>query len=328
MRKLSGLVWFILFLMAIMVWPKLASANDEYPTKRIEFIVPTEAGGDGDILARKLLEGVSAALSQPIVVINKPGAAGAPGYREIHGAKPDGYTIGLGFPTLFMNKMRGLLPYDHHDFTLIAQHGSFTPIIVSSAKTKRPFKTIKEAISYAKAHPGELKFALSVTGGSWWVAGMIFQAATGPVFKNIPQEGSGAVVVAQLAGGHTDLGASGLASALSQIEAGNLNILATFGEERIPGKYNNVPTLIEAGYDVTWDSPNFIIGPPKIPKNIVEKLVQIIKVEANKPAFKSFALKMNATPIYRPSDQLLKYLDKQKEVSREILRKAGILKEK
>ena len=305
-----------------------AAAGDGYPAKRITFIVPTEAGGDGDLLARALLEGVSARIGQPIVVVNKPGAAGAPGYREIHAAKPDGYTIGLAFPTLYMNKMRGLLPWDHHDFTLIAQHGSFTPIVVATAKTDRPLKTIKDAISYANKHPGQLKFALSVVGGSWWVAGMIFQANTKTVFKNIPQEGSGAVVITQLAGGHTDVGVSGLASALSQIEAGNLNFLATFGRERLPGKYSHVPTLIEAGYDITWDSPNLFIGPPRMPKNITEKLAKAIAIEANKPEFKKAALNINATPVYRAPDQLLGYLDKQKEVSREILRKNGILKEK
>ena len=248
------------------------------------------------MLARALFEGVSARLGRPILVVNKPGAAGSAGYREIHDAKPDGYTIGLAFPTLYMNKMQGLLPWDHHDFTLIAQHGTFTPIVVSTAKTDHPLRTIKEAIAYGKAHPGELKFALSVLGGSWWMAGMILQANTKVVFKNIPQEGSGAVVIAQLAGGHTDVGVSGLATALSQIEAGNLHFLATFGPERLPGKYSNIPTLVEAGYDVTWDSPNFFIGPPRMPKNITEKLAKAIELEANKPEFKKAALNMNASP--------------------------------
>ena len=65
-----------------------------------------------------------------------------------------------------------------------------------------------------------------------------------------------AVVIAQLAGGHTDVGVSGLASAASQIAAGNLNFLATFGQERLPGKYGNVPTLIESGYVMPhWPKP-------------------------------------------------------------------------
>jgi tripartite-type tricarboxylate transporter receptor subunit TctC len=303
------------------------AAGDDYPARRIVCIVPTEAGGDGDLLARALLEQVSKRIGQPIVVVNKAGAAGAPGYRELHDAKPDGYTIGLAFPTLYMNRMQGRMPWDHRDFTLIAQHGTFTPIVISTAKTTRPLKTIKETIAYAGAHPGELKFALSVVGGSWWVAGMIFQTNTKTVFKNIPQEGSGAVVITQLAGGHTDVGVAGLASALSQIEAGNLNFIATFGEQRLPGKYSHVPTLIESGYNVTWDSPNFFVGPPGMPKQIVEKLAKAIQEETAKPEFQKAALAINATPGYRSSTQLLQYLDNQKKVSEEILRKNGLLKD-
>ena len=160
------------------------------------------------------------------------------------------------------------------------------------------------------------------------MAGMILQGNTKASFKNIPQEGSGAVVIAQLAGGHTDVGVSGLASAASQIAAGNLNFIATFGQARLPGKYSNVPTLIESGYDVSWDSPNFIVGPPRMPANIVEKLAKAIEIEANKPEFQKAALNVSATPIYRSSGPLLKYLDNQRDVSREILRKNGVLKEK
>ena len=299
----------------------------EYPARQIICVVPTEAGGDGDLLARALFEGLSARLGKPIVVVNKGGAAGSAGYREVHDAKPDGYTIGLAFPTLYMNKMQGFLPWDHHDYTLIAQHGSFTPIVVSSNKATPPLKSLKDVIARANAKPGEMKFALSVVGGSWWMAGMLLQAGTRTSFKNIPQEGSGAVVITQLAGGHTDVGVSGLATALSQIDAGNLNFLATFGRERIPGKFSNVPTVVESGFDVTWDSPNFLVGPPRMPKNVLEKLAKAIEAEANRPEFKKAALAMYATPAYQSPDALLAYLEKQKDVSREILQKNGVLKD-
>lgn len=326
MKHLFNIGWLGAAVAAAMMPLQMAAAQ-EYPAKQIVCIVPTEAGGDGDLLARALFEGLSARLGKPIVVVNKPGAAGSAGYREMHDAKPDGYTIGLAFPTLYMNKMQGFLPWDHHDFTLIAQHGSFTPIVVSSAKSAQPLKSIKDVIAQARARPNEVKFALSVVGGSWWMAGMLLQANTRTAFKNIPQEGSGAVVITQLAGGHTDVGVSGLATALSQIEAGNLQLLATFGRERIAGKYSNVPTVLESGFDVTWDSPNFLVGPPRMPKNVIEKLVKAIEAEATKPEFRKAAQAMYATPVYQSSDQLLAYLEKQKEVSRDILQKNGVLKE-
>ena len=303
-------------------------AEEKYPATLIKLIIPTEAGADGDTLLRPLLEKVSARLGQPMVVINKPGAGGALGYLELHDAKPDGHTIGLGFPTIFINKMRGVLPYDHHGFTVVCQHASFTPIVVASTKTARPFKTIQEVLSFAKSNPGKVSVAISGIGQSWWVAAMLFQSGTGLDFHMIPQAGSGAIAVTQAAGGHTDLAVVGLASGLSQIEAGNVRFIATYGEKRVSGKYNNVPTFKELGYDITWDSINFIMGPPKMPAPIVDKLAKAFKEEATKPEFQEYAIKMNATPVYRGPEETVKYLDEQSQVCRKILEKAGLVKEK
>jgi len=323
MKKISIITMSVIFLLCFI---NASWAGDAFPTKRIDCYIPTTAGSDGDIMARKVLEGVSNNLGQPIVIINKPGAAGSIAYRTVYATKPDGYSISLAFPTLFMCKMRGIMPQNHHDFTLIAQHGAFIPIVVASTKSKNNFESIQEVVNYGKSNPEKINFALSIKGGSWWAAAMIFQDASGVKFKNIPQEGSGAVVVTQLAGGHADIGVAGLASALSQLAAGNLRILATFGRERIQGKYNNVPTLIESGYDVTWDSPNFFIGPPGIPKQIVIKLTKAFEEEATKPEFVKFVQSLNATPVYRNPDELLKYLDKQEVVARKIMLNAGLLK--
>jgi len=304
-----------------------AFAQADYPSRRIVCIVPTEAGSDGDIMARKILDKVSARLGQPILVTNKPGAAGAPGYRELHGAKPDGYTIGLAFPTLYTNKMSGLMPWDQNDFAMIAQHGTFTPVVLTSAKSSHRLKTVQDVVAAGKDKPGELKFALSVVGGSVWAAAVVFQSATKVQFKNVPQEGSGAFVITQLAGGHTDVGVSNLATALSQVEAGNINFVATFGRKRWPGKFGNVPTLAESGYDATWDSPNYFIAPKGTPAAIVEKLSKAIEAEVNAPEFQAAALEIHATPEFRAAADLKTYLDQQQKTAREIMRQAGILKE-
>src|SRR3972149_9168842 len=95
----------------------VVQAAEKYPVKQISFIVATEAGGDGDILVRSLMERVSKTLGQPIVIVNKPGAGSSIGHRELHRAKPDGYTLGLGSAPLITTKLQGISPLDHHDFT-------------------------------------------------------------------------------------------------------------------------------------------------------------------------------------------------------------------
>ena len=81
------------------------NTQDKFPTKPISFIVPLEAGADGDVLARAAMDRVSRILGQPITILNRPGAGSAIGYREIHQAKPDGYTLGIASATIITNKL-------------------------------------------------------------------------------------------------------------------------------------------------------------------------------------------------------------------------------
>jgi len=223
-------------------------AADQYPVKPITFIVPSEAGSDQDILARQLCQTISAILGQPIVIVNKPGGGSSIGFREVYGSKPDGYTVGTAASPIIINKLAGLMPYDYHDYTIMGEYAIMVPIIVSSTKTQRPFKSIQEVVSYARSHPGDVSIATSNVGGGWWVATMAFQEATGAKFNIIPQAGTGALSTAQVAGGHTDLGVMALASAKSQAEARNIRVLAVIGPQRA-SKYPNIPTLKEIGID-------------------------------------------------------------------------------
>ena len=209
-------------------------AAEKYPVKPVTFIVATEAGSDGDVICRPLVQRVSAIIGQPVVVVNKPGAGSTIGYRELHDSKPDGYTIGWGSATIITNKLQGISPYDYRDFTMLGAFATYFPIIVSSTKTKRPFNTIEEVISFGKAHPGELSMATAAIGQSWWVAAVAFLEGTGLKINTIPQAGAGGVTIVQVAGGHTDLAVVGLGSAKTQIEAGNVRFIATLGFQTGP----------------------------------------------------------------------------------------------
>ena len=127
-----------------------AGSAEKYPVKPINYIVGIEAGGSGDVISRPLVQGVSTLLGQPIVVVNKSGAGSSIGYREIHQAKPDGYTIGWASASIITNKLQGILPYDYHEFTMLGTFATYFPIIISSTKTQLQFKTIEEVISYAR----------------------------------------------------------------------------------------------------------------------------------------------------------------------------------
>jgi tripartite-type tricarboxylate transporter receptor subunit TctC len=91
--------------------------------------------------------------------------------------------------------------------------------------------------------------------------------------------------------------------------------------------YEQVPTVKELGYDVSYESPNFSLGPPNMPKPVVEIWVKAIKQAVDNPEFKQFCLERGARWEYSPPDQVVAKLDKQREVMRTIMGKAGILKE-
>ena len=326
MRRLLLVILNVLFCFGSSHWGILPAA-EKYPVKPIEFIVPLEAGSDGDVITRPVTQKVSQILGQPVMIINKPGGGSSIGYREIYRAKPDGYTIGWGSATLISNKLQGIFPLDYHDFTMLGTFATYFPVVVAATNTKRPFKTIQEMISYAKAHPGELSMATGGIGQNWWVAAMSLLKGTGLEINIIPQPGTGAMSMVQVAGGHTDLAVVGLGAAKSMIEGGQVRLLVNLGEERAAAPYDQIPTMKELGYDVSYESTNFAMGPPKMPKDAVGLLVKAIKQAVHEPDYKKFCAERNARWEYVPPEKMVPLFDQRRTIVREIMSKAGILKE-
>ncbi len=328
MKRLFTIIISLFLISGVFSLGNGIQAAEKYPVKPINFIVAVEAGADGDVICRPIVQRVSQMLGQPIIVVNKPGGGSSIGYREIYDAKSDGYTIGWASATIITNKLQGISPYDYHDFTHLGTLATYFPIVVSSMATQRQFKTIQEVISFAKANPGELSMATAGIGQSWWVAAMSFVEGTGLKINMIPQAGAGAVTVAQVAGGHTDIGVVALGSAKGMIEGGKVRFLATLGSKRAPAPYDNIPTVKELGYDVSWESTNILMGPPKMPKSIVDILVPAFKQAVNEPEYVKYVTERNALHTYIPPDQIISFLEERRAVVRKIMEKAGILKEK
>jgi len=328
MRRLSVLILGAFLIVSMAKWENGVQAAEGYPSKPIFFIIPNEAGASADLLARPLVKKASDLLGQPIMVVNKPGGGSSIGYRELYGSKPDGYTIGQASGTIVTNKLQGLIPYDYHDFTILGVYLNWVPAVVASAKTKRPFNTFGEVITYAKANPGEISVATGSVGQLWWVASVALEESSGLKFNMIPQVASSAATAIQVAGGHTDLGVTDVGSTKSQIEAGNVRVLALFGSQRLPGEFSNVPTLKEFGYDVVITSTHVVLGPPKMPKDITDKLVKAFEVAAKDPEYLKFLAQYYAAPFYLPPDKAVSWFDGQRKTMREVMGKAGVLKEK
>lgn len=309
-------------------WGNVLQAAEEYPVKPITVIVPLEPGADGDVIMRPVIQRASEVIGKPMVVVNKPGGGNTLGHREIHNAKPDGYTIGILVTAIAWSKMRGLVPFDHHDFTLICLTYAGFPVIYSATKTPKPFKSVQEVITQAKARPGEISMATTAVGGAYWVAANAVQEAVGVKFNLVPQEGSGGLVATAAAGGHTDLGISGFSAVKPQLDAENVRLLAAVADKHLTGKYSDVPTLKDLGYDIALGTFTGVMGPKNMPKVATEKLVKAFEIASKDPKVVAHIQARYGDAYYLPPDQFLKYLDRQSEIYRKVLGKAGLLKEK
>ena len=313
------------FLLAGFPAPGSGQSGEKYPVKPIRVIFPVEPGSGGDVLCRPLVEKMSQILGQPMIVVNKPGASGAIGLKEVHDAKPDGYTITATAPFIVTNKMQGLMPYDHREFDIIGIFQTDPGIIC--VNYKKPWKTIKEVVAEAKARPGEISLATPSKGAIWWLAGMAFQNASGATFNVMPQAGAGGFVVTQVAGGHADVGMVGVPEGKGQIEGGNLRLLATMSKERLPGKFNYAPTLIEEGIPASISTFRAIAAPKGLPRPVFEKLLAATEKAANDPDYRKFLAAQNSIPLWLPTEQAIKFYEEQAQIYRPIIEKAGMLKE-
>ena len=302
-------------------------AQEPYPNRPITFILAVEPGSDGDVLARPLMQRVSKIIGQPIIIVNKPGAGSVIGYKEIHAAKPDGYTLGWTSATIITNKLQGVSNLDYKDFTQLGAYATFFPILIASTTSELKFNSIQEVISYGKANPGKINLATAGIGQSWWVGARTFLTGTNLDMATIPVTGAGAAVAALVAGGHAELGVSGLASARSLLQGGQVKFLAPISDGRASAPYEKFPTLQELGYNASWESTNAIVGPPNLPKNVVAVLSKAVEQAANDPDFIKFVNDRDARWEYLPPEKIIPSFDKRRTAVKEIMQKAGLLKE-
>jgi tripartite-type tricarboxylate transporter receptor subunit TctC len=111
------------------------------------------------------------------------------------------------------------------------------------------------------------------------------------------------------------------------VDSGKVRLLVSLGEKRAAAPYDQISTMRELGYDVGYESLNFAMAPPKVPKDIVDIWVEALKTAVTDPAYVKFCTERNARWEYMTPEQITAAFDKRKAVVREIMAKAGILKE-
>ncbi|MGY4352846.1 tripartite-type tricarboxylate transporter receptor subunit TctC [Bradyrhizobium sp. GM7.3] len=272
-----------------------AAQADKYPSKPVHILVPYAAGGAVDVLARTLAQALAGTWGQQPVIDNRPGAGGIVASQALTQAAPDGYTLILVASGHPLNQfIYPRVPYDtFKDFTAISEVAS-SPLAIVVAKDS-PYKTLSDLLIAAKKEPDKLSYGMSGNGTSAHLAGELLKYMSGTKIVAIPYKGGAPALTAVIAG-DIPLSINPLAEAISQIEGGAVRALAVTSAERSKA-LPNVPTVAESGvpgYDVSvwWG----VLGPAKMPPEIVTKLESDLKAALQDPNVLSTLGKIGARP--------------------------------
>jgi tripartite-type tricarboxylate transporter receptor subunit TctC len=318
-RSLCVLCLGIGLFLAVGSSPALAA----YPEKEITLIIPWAAGGGTDLIGRIIAELMEKDLGKSVVVVNKVGAGGLVGFKEIASAKPDGYTIGVNTPSQILQKYTATSYLDWREMAPIAIH-NFDPAAFT-VKVDAPWKTIKEALDYAKANPLKVRVANSGTGAIWHVAAALLGSKFGIQFTHVPYGGGGPAAIA-VAGGHVEATTASAAEAGSLAKGGKLRILAIASEQRDPF-FPEVPTFKESGIDFVFGTWRCIVAPKNTPKEIIVRLEQSVRKATNDPRFVDFMTKNGFGMQYKGPAESAAVMDQDEKDYGKIIPGLGLKKQ-
>ncbi|HCR98936.1 MULTISPECIES: Bug family tripartite tricarboxylate transporter substrate binding protein [Halomonas] len=327
MTKLSKtLLSSILVSTSLMAFTSQANAQaEDFPTKRINMIVPYSAGGSTDILARQVARGLTSVLDETVTVENRAGAGGTLGSTQAAMANPDGYTLFMGnvsshgiAPAVYKN-----LQYDaKNDFDPIIYLLSIPNVMVVSNESN--INSVEEFID--QANEREMRFASSGVGSSIHLSGEMFKARTGARMTHVPYRGSGQAMPALLSG-DVDVMFENMPSALPQIQSGAIRPLAVTTSER-SAALPDVPTLSEAGIAeleefsaISWFG---LFSPAGTDDAVVTKLNEAMQEVMQSDDFKEFARTRGATIEGGEPADLASHVDQELAQWKTVVDEAGV----
>ncbi|HET7364546.1 MAG TPA: tripartite tricarboxylate transporter substrate binding protein [Burkholderiales bacterium] len=274
----------------------------EWPAKPVRIIVPFPAGGSADLMPRAVAEKLAQKWGQPVIVDNRPGAAGNIGADAVFRADADGYTLmSSPPPPLVINKLLyPRLSYDPDEFVAITVIGAIPNVLLVNPQV--PAASVAELIAYAKAHPGKLNYASQGSGSTSHLTAELFKAMAGGLqIAHIPYKGT-APALTDLLAGQVDMMCDNLGVSLPHVRSGRLKALAVASKSRFPG-LPDVPALAETlpGFEsVAWFG---IVAPPKTSPAIAEKVAVGVQEALKQADVRKRLADLSAEPLgYGPAE--------------------------
>lgn len=267
---------------------KIAFAKDDLFDGPIRLISPFPAGGPTDSLARVVAENLSQILALQVYVENKLGVGGILGMDEVAKAEPNARTIVIGsMGTMAVTPfIHARLPYHPvDDFQSVALVSSSSNIMIVPKDS--PYRTLKDLVDDAKAHPGKLTMGSAGNATSPHLTGALFSLVAGINALHVPYRGS-AAALNDMVGGRIDYSFESPGAALPFLQSGKVRPIATAGKSRNPA-FPDVPTIAESGYpDFEVEAWAGIYTTAGSPKDRVEALNRAINVALRSTSLKKF----------------------------------------
>ncbi|MFN3659058.1 MAG: Bug family tripartite tricarboxylate transporter substrate binding protein [Pseudolabrys sp.] len=301
-----------------------AALADEFPNKPIRVITSSSAGGISDLFMRVLGDAMRPHLNnQPLIIENRPGAAGGIAARACQDAPPDGYTICiLNVDTLAYNQyLFKTLNYDpENGLTPIVNLFHLIQVLVINADLKA--KTVDELIAVSKEKKGTLSYLTAAIPLAAYMENL--KRDKGADWVRVPFKGGGEATNAILAG-TTPIGLIGLGNVIPQIQAGKMTALALVNNVRTP-LLPNVPTLADTGYkgaaSQTWYG---LFAPAKTPKPLVDRInAEVRRVFADKDFVEKFVISRGQVPAVNTPEAFAAEIKANREAAQQVVKDSGL----
>jgi tripartite-type tricarboxylate transporter receptor subunit TctC len=299
------------------------SFAQEWPARPVRIIVPFPPGGSADLLPRAVAEKLAERWGQPVIVENRPGAAGNIGADAVFRAEPDGYTLlSAPPPPLVINRLLyQKLSYDSTQFVPISVIGAIPNVLL--VHPKLGVNSVRELISLAKNNPGKLNYASQGSGTTSHLTAELFKSMAGGLqITHIPYKGT-APALTDLLGGQVDMMCDNLGVSLPHVRSGKLRALAVASKKRFSA-LPDVPALAEVlpGFEsLAWFG---IVAPPKTSAAIAEKVAAGVAEAIKHPEVLKRLSELSAEPMGLSPAQTGAFMRQETERWAAIIRAAGV----
>ncbi|WP_224387651.1 tripartite tricarboxylate transporter substrate binding protein [Pseudonocardia sp. ICBG1293] len=297
-----------------------------YPEDDITFIVPASPGGSTDPIARQFARQLETELGVSVIVQNRDGGGTTVGTNNVLQSRPDGYTIGMFIDSaLALIPQLQDLPYEPGDAELLA--GIADQPANLAVRADSPWQTAQEFLDDARANPGTIQVANSGAMAVTDLEVRKLAEAAGVDIQSVAFGGGGAEAFKALVGGQVDAVVGRAATFAGDVAAGNVRVLATFGDEPFAAAPGAVPTS-ELGFDV-GDTPEVVgIGAPRgLPPQVRDRLVTATNAVAGSEEFQTFVRERGLRPRPQDPQEYQATIDRTRDAYAALLERTGLLEQ-